>query len=195
MFSHVRQYVRLSPLSLRSAPTLLLLIFVATMIPVASIFASEPTAGPPPTHQSETGNLEIRIDRGYRYSTPLLGVQLAIFPRTPGRNDLMVDLSRIDWRIVDAEGRNIAPHGIAKQKSPDWFNPNVNGSSGRTIALGSNDWKNGKIEVGGKKWHLKPGKYALEAVLDTSFDRPGRMGGDGQPLREIWIGKLRQGEK
>ncbi|MFZ5831202.1 MAG: hypothetical protein ACOY3P_14015, partial [Planctomycetota bacterium] len=173
----------------RPVTALLLLVLLAMTIRVAGVSAGEPTAGSPPTHQSETGNLEIRIDHT-RYSTPLLGVQLLLFPRTPGRNDLTVDLSRIDWRILDAEGHDIAPHGIAEQESPDWFNPSENGFSGRDIAMGSNDWKNGKIEVGGKKWHLKPGKYALEAVLDTSSDRPGHMGGDGQPLREIWIGKL-----
>ena len=126
----------------------------------------------------------------FGYSTPLLGMQLSIDPRTPGRDDLVVDLSRIDWRIVDAEGRAVEPQSTSKPKSPDWFNPSADGSRGRVIAL-EHSWKGGKIEVGGKSWQLKPGKYALEAILDTSADQPGRMGGDHRPLGEIWIGSLK----
>jgi len=168
---------------------MLSLVLLVTMASAAGVFADGPAAGPPPTHQPRTNrnNLEIRIDAG-RYSAPLLGLQLSIFPRTSGRNDLMVDLSRIDWRIVDAVGRNVAPHSAAERKSPDWFNPSSDGSTGRVITL--EGWKGGNIEVGGKRWQLKPGKYAVEAVLDTSSDRPGRMGGQRQPLRGIWIGTL-----
>ena len=178
-----------------TAPVLLCrrLLLFAAITSGTGVFARGLAAGPPPTSHLETGDndLEIRLDVGCRYSTPLLGIQLDLVPGTPGRNDLVVDLSRIDWRIIDAAGRDVAPRAIAERKSPDWFNPSADGSMGRIIALEPSSWKGGKIQVGGKSWHLSPGKYTLEAVLDTSADRPGRIGGDHQPLREIWIGKLR----